>query len=58
MVKWYPYFTQWENNIAIILHIYEARDILYYFTITKTINLSNEKWKILQFGQYPPPMHT
>ena len=27
--------------IVAILHIYEARDISYYFVLTKTLNLSN-----------------
>ena len=31
----YPYFTRWEKNIAVILHIYGARDIVLLFCVFK-----------------------
>ena len=34
-----------RENIVVILHIDEAKAILYYFMMTKTLNLSNEKYK-------------
>ena len=49
MVKLYPYCFKWEENIIVILHIYETRTffLLFYddFMMTKTLNLSNWKYK-------------
>ena len=36
-----------EENIVAILHIYGDRSIFYYSVITKTLNLSNKKWKLV-----------
>ena len=36
------------------IHIYGARAILYNFVITKTINMSNNKWKLVYLDQYSP----
>ena len=31
MGQQYPYFTRWEDTIAVILHIYGVRDIFLLF---------------------------
>ena len=41
MGQLYPYSTKWGKTVVVILLIYEARDILYYFVITKRLNLSH-----------------
>ena len=47
MGQQYPYSTIRENFFVAILHIYGAGAIFYYFVITKTPNLDNEKSKLL-----------
>ena len=54
MVQQYPYSTILEGNIAVVLHIYGARDIFYYFLFTRTLSWSNEKSKIVYFNKYSP----
>ena len=57
----------WDNNILIlrdkrknvvILHIHGDRSILYYFIITKTLNLYIETWKLAYLDQYSTRKNT
>ena len=41
----YPYAIRWEINIAVIIHMYGARAIFYYFVITKTLKPSHVEKK-------------
>ena len=54
MVKQYQNSTIWEINIVAILYIYGAIAISYHFIITKTQNLSHEKWKLMYLEIYSP----
>ena len=36
----------------VVILIYGARSIFYYFVITKTLNLSSMKWKLVWMDQY------
>ena len=49
-----PILYKMGEKIVVILHIYGARAISYYFLITQTLNLSNEKQKLVYLYQYPP----
>ena len=40
------------ENIVLVFHIYGAIAIFYYFVITKTLNLSYKKWKLVYLNQY------
>ena len=47
MGKWYLYSIKWSKTVVVILHIYGAFAILFYFVITKTLNLSHDKCKLM-----------
>ena len=47
MVQRYPYSIKRGKNIVSIVHIDGDRAIFYYFVITKTLNMSNEKWELI-----------
>ena len=49
MGQLYPYFTKWDKNIVRIIHIYGARGIFLLFKMTKTLYLSNGKYKWAPF---------
>ena len=53
MGKQYPYSTIWEQNIVVVIHIFGARAIFYYFVITKALNLSHKEYKLMWLDQYP-----
>ena len=42
-----------DTNVA-FLHIYGDKAIFYYFFITKTLDLSNDKWESGCLAQYSP----
>ena len=41
-----PMLYKMGVNIVVIIDIYGARAISHYFMITKTLNLTNEGWKL------------
>ena len=43
-----------EKRVLAILHIYGVEAIFYYFMITKTLNLSHKKYKLVYIDQYSP----
>ena len=47
MGQGYSHSTKWEKITAVILHIYGARAISYYFMMTKTLYQSNGNKNIL-----------
>ena len=44
----------WEKHIVVFINIYVARAISEYLVITKTLNLSKEKWILVYLDQYLP----
>ena len=51
MGQWYPYYTKWEKFV-VILHIYGARAIFYFFMFTMTLSWSSyEKFKLMYLYQ-------
>ena len=53
MVPGFPSSTIQKKNV-LILNISGARAIFYYFVFTKTLNMSNQKWKLVYLEKYPP----
>ena len=47
-----PYSKRLEENIVAILYIYGAGAIFLLFAITKTLNISNMKYKWAHINQY------
>ena len=35
----------------------EIKTFVYYFVLTKTLNMSNEKWKVVYLNQYSKRKH-
>ena len=42
------------ENIMMIIHIYGARGISYYFFITNTLSWSKYKWNLVHLNPYAP----
>ena len=40
----YPHSTRWEVKIVVIIYSYRAKEILYFFAINKTPNMSNDNY--------------
>ena len=54
MGKRYTYSTIWEEGIWKFFIFMELKPFFYYFVITKILNMSSEKLKIVLLDQYSP----
>ena len=41
-----------REKSVVIFHVYDTRAIFYYSVITKTTNLSIDKWKLAYLNKY------
>ena len=50
--KWYSYSTKWVKIMWQLFIFMELDPFPYYFGVTKTMNLSHKKWKLVYMDQY------
>ena len=54
MGQQYPYSKIWEKILRQLSVFMELEPFFYFFMITKTLNLSCKKYKLVQLDQYSP----